>query len=73
MVAANFEVVKVVEDVEAAVAVELLTGTPIGDQTGDVPAVQTVLAVLESVVEQIEVGQVFVVSRLNAFFVRTVQ
>ena len=73
MVEANFKVAKVVEDVEAAVAVELLTGTPIADRRDDVHAVQIVKAVLEFAAEQIEVDQAFGVSRLNASFAKIAQ
>ena len=73
MVATNFEVVGVVEDVRTAVAVERLIETRIDDQRDDIHVVQIVKAVLGFVVEPIEVGQAFVVSRLNASFVRIAQ
>ena len=73
MVATNFEVVGVVEDVRTAVAVERLIETRIDDQRDDIHVVQIVKAVLEFAAEQIEVDQAFGVSRLNASFARIAQ
>ena len=62
-----------VEGVRAAVAVERLIETRIDDQRDDIHVVQIVKAVLEFAAEQIEVDQVFGVSRLNASFARIAQ